>query len=405
METTERNTGKRGGYKPRYLKKKTSHHVLNFLLRGLVTVIAAALCFGPTVNMLKLVALGSGTGSAASTGGESANWAIMDRFDMYMTNQLSDALDGVKVIEKVYWLSDEDQIAPEPNPDCYGTTDDPSTLQWLLDEAKEKLGVEDTYFSTETKLMPGSKVTYYLDDTILSITWKQITNGGVYTISEVKIAHPSQFRRFLADGTYGAEKQYYPSEMAITVNAVAASSGDFYKFRSWGVNVYQGTVRNVKTTVDSCFIDQNGDLLFKWAGELSTVEEAQQFVDENGIRFSLAFGPIMIVDGENVVPSSYPLGEINDHYARMALCQMGELHYMMVAVNQEGGYANNPTTDGFAEILLSFGVDQAYALDGGQTAAIITNDTLINRPVYGYQRQISDIIYFATAIPESKWAE
>ena len=42
----------------------------------------------------------------------------------------------------------------------------------------------------------------------------------------------------------------------------------------------------------------------------------------------------------------------------------------------------------------------AYCLDGGQTAAIVMNDQLINRPVYGEQRKISDIIYFATAVPE-----
>jgi hypothetical protein len=28
------------------------------------------------------------------------------------------------------------------------------------------------------------------------------------------------------------------------------------------------------------------------------------------------------------------------------------------------------------------------------------NDELVNRPVYGQQRKISDIIYFATAVPE-----
>ena len=42
----------------------------------------------------------------------------------------------------------------------------------------------------------------------------------------------------------------------------------------------------------------------------------------------------------------------------------------------------------------------AYCLDGGQTAAIVMGDQLINRPVYGQQRKISDIIYFATAMPE-----
>lgn len=385
---------------PRFLKPGQKKR--RFPFRSLLTLAAIVLLLTPTVDMLESLLKGSGTASSAS-GAETVNWGIMDRFDMFMTNTVSDALSGVKTIEKVYWLSDKDQIAPSPNPENYGTTDDPSTLKWLLDKARVRLGAKDFYFSTETQIMPGSEVTYYLDDTIFSVTWKEVHNYTVYTLSETKIAHASQFRRFLADGTYGSERQYYPSEMAITVNAVAASSGDFYKFRGGGISVYQGEVRNVATDVDTCFIDDNGDLLFSWAGDIKTQEAAEKYVEDNNVRFSLTFGPVLIVDGENVVPKYYIRGEINDHYARMGLCQMGELHYLLAAANTEGNYGLVVTSKDFADQLISFGVQQAYALDGGQSAAIITNDKLINRPVYGYQRQMSDIIYFATAIPESKW--
>ena len=51
-------------------------------------------------------------------------------------------------------------------------------------------------------------------------------------------------------------------------------------------------------------------------------------------------------------------------------------------------------------LLVALGITKAFALDGGQTATIIANDKLINRPTYGTQRQISDIIYFATALPD-----
>ena len=45
------------------------------------------------------------------------------------------------------------------------------------------------------------------------------------------------------------------------------------------------------------------------------------------------------------------------------------------------------------------GVLNAYMLDGGQTAAIITGDELMNTVDYGGERKTSDIIYFATALP------
>lgn len=402
MNDRAKKPGRRHGrYQPKYLKKQQRTSPL----RAVLTLVMIVLLWNPTVQMLTTVVRGAGTGASASDG-NTAGWSIMERFDTFITNQLSDALEGFKVIEKVYWLSDDELIAPSPNPDNYGSTKDPSTLQWLLDEAERKLDAHDFYFSTDTVLMPGSEVVYYLDDTILSITWKEVHNNVVYTLSEVKIAHASQFRRFLADGTYGSEKQYYPSEMATTVNAVTASSGDFYKFRDWGINVYLGKVRNIRTIMDNCFITDTGDMIFKKAGEIDTLEQAERFVEENNIRFSLAFGPIMVVDGENVSPTTeYAVGQNLERFARMGLCQMGELHYLLAAANTEGPYNRVVTTSDFADQLIAFGVQKAYALDGGQTATIVTNDKLINRPVYGMQRQISDIVYFATAIPESQWSD
>jgi exopolysaccharide biosynthesis protein len=53
-----------------------------------------------------------------------------------------------------------------------------------------------------------------------------------------------------------------------------------------------------------------------------------------------------------------------------------------------------------ARVLSGLGVDKAYTLDGGQTASMIVNGELINSVEFGYQRAVSDIIFFATAIPE-----
>ena len=47
-------------------------------------------------------------------------------------------------------------------------------------------------------------------------------------------------------------------------------------------------------------------------------------------------------------------------------------------------------------------VDMAYTLDGGQTAVIAMNDKLINNVMKGHQRNISDIFYFATAVPDGE---
>lgn len=366
---------------------------------GLVWVAVVALLFVLGGSFLSQALLGGlWSRTVAQSTGDSA---LMDKYDMYMTNAISNALDGVLSVEKVYWLSDSDLVAPEPNQDCYGSTTDPSTLQWLLDDAQEILDGQDTLFTTETPIFSGTEVNYYLDETIFAVTWKQQMGGCMYTISEVKIADASQFRRFLAGGEYGSDKQYTTTEMAASVNAVVASSGDFYKYRRQGVIVYDGTVQRVDGKyVDTCFIDDKGDMIFAYRGDLKTVEEAQQFVDENNIRFSVAFGPVLIDDYERVVPWGYALGEIEDHFPRAALGQRDELHYVLVVCNLEYGYNNTPHIWNFTNQVEKLGCKDVYTLDGGQTGVIVMNDQLINAVHFGAQRQISDIIYFATALQD-----
>lgn len=367
------------------------------LLRWLCTGLMGVVCLVTLIRLLPELLLGTGFALDRS-GATGTNAAIADRFDTYISNSLSDALEGLVVIEKRYWLSDEDLVAPEPDPSCYGQSDDPASLQWLLDQAEDYLGVTDTLFSTQTQIKPNSVVTYYLDKTIFCVTWKQVIDGCVCTMSEVKIADASQFRRFLADGTYGSDKQYCTTEMAASVNAVVASAGDFYKYRGIGVIVHNRQVQRSTQHLDICYIDGNGDMLFSRVGQMKTVEEAQAFVDENDIRFSLAFGPVLVENGELVETSHYPVGEIWDNYSRAALAQFEPLHYLLVTANYDG-YYYVPTIYTFSRWMLSFGVENAYALDGGQTATIVMHDQLINKTDYGAERKISDIIYFATAIP------
>lgn len=346
---------------------------------------------------------------------------VLSSFDTYVTTAMQNIRSGLNAVEqeqpqtpgqsqpavvepvrKRYWIEDGVQVAPEPNQNYYGETDDPASLQWLLDEAAWLLEDDPMYFDLDVQLFEGSKVIYYLDDSIFAITWKEVHEGSVYTFSEVKVSDPSQFRRHLAGGEFGSDMQYMTTEMAQSVNAVVASSGDFYRFRDFGICVYEGQVRRVEGTyAETCMIDKDGNMSFVYGGEILETDKAQKYVDENNIRFSLCFGPVLVDNYEIVEHTWYGVGEIDEGYARAALCQMDDLHYIVATANTEG--PNNqeiPTVATFTKYISATGCKMAYCLDGGQTAAIVMNDQLINRPVYGTQRKISDIIYFATAVPD-----
>ena len=358
-------------------------------LRYLPGFLSAALAASVLLGTVRWI----GTPSRSAFGEDAG-----ERLQTYLAASLRDAMQGLLSQERVYWIDRHALSAPVPDPACFGQVDDPRLLD--VSGSEKLLEGQKLYFSPAVTLAPGTPVRYYQDETILAITWKQVLDGGVYTFSEVKIAHPSQFRRFLAGGEFGSDKLYVTTEMAQSVNAVVASSGDFYGYRQAGTLVYDGVVRRVNNgLVDTCYIDKNGDMLFTTRFDEMDKEQSQRFVDEKEILFSLAFGPVLIQEGRVVTPDSYAVGEINDCYPRAALCQLGKLHYLLAVVNGEDAQPEVPTIHRFAQNLRSSGITKAYALDGGQTAVIAMDGQLINAVLYGHQRKISDIIYFATAIP------
>ena len=136
--------------------------------------------------------------------------------------------------------------------------------------------------------------------------------------------------------------------------------------------------------------------------QFETEAEAQAYLDENNIMFSLSFGPVMVENGVDVTPYDYPLGEIRDTYARCAIGQLGKLHYLAMTINcQSPDYYVYVTLRQAADSMIAHGCYNAYTLDGGQTGSIIIGNELINPVQFGVERRMSDIFYFATAIPEN----
>lgn len=374
-----------------------------------VLLIPASVFAGVLLLRQMLTTVGRPKVSAPAAMGNSS---LREDFDGYLLSQMEQARQGLQTVDKPdlpeptvprqhYTIADDAQVAPEPDQSKFGKTGDAAQLKQLLEDAAWLLGDDPMYFSPEGARYDNEPVQYYLDDSIFAVTWREVHDGSVYTFSEVKLADPSQFRRHLAGGEYGSEMQYLTTEMAASVNAVVASAGDFYRFRDFGAVVYEGVARRVEGTyAETCYIDRQGDMHFTYGGDVTTVEQVQAFVDEHDINFSLAFGPVLVDDYQLVEHTWYGVGEITEGYARAALCQMAPLHYIVAAANTTGAYQDIPTVANFAKHIAATGCRMAYCLDGGQTATIVMNDALINRPVYGQQRKISDIIYFATAVPE-----
>lgn len=340
-------------------------------------------------------------GTGTNTGSTTENRLdLVGKLDVFMNNSASDALENVAYIKKIYTIPESDLVAPKPDQSKFGSTTDPAVVQAVVDSAAELLEGQELIWNPEIVLMEGSEIEYYCDETILVIAWKEAINNSACSFVEVKIAHGSQLRRALSDNTYGSSVYMYPTQMAQNANAVVAINGDFYGHRSCGITIYQRQLyRFNPRSLESCFFTASGDMIFTHVGELNTEDDVKRFVQDNDITFSISFGPILVENGEKKTTNTYLVGEVDIQYSRAAIGQVDKLHYLLMSINEEGVYKNRVTINQAADLIYAKGVPNAYALDGGQTATIVMNGETFNRPDWGNERIMTDIIYFATAIP------
>ena len=293
-----------------------------------------------------------------------------------------------------------------PSVDTY-SIDEADKVMDIIEQARTfgLLDGQDVIFNPSVEFYWDSDIRCYCDETILAICWKEKINDRVCSFVEVKLADGSQIRRKLVNDTFGSNEKAVASELSRSANAVIAMNADYYKYRDLGVCVYQGQLCRYETSCDVLFIDSNGDFRMLSASELGSREDVEQYIADNNIQFSMSFGPILVRDGElQQLTGSYAggIGEMYEQYSRSGIGQYDKLHYLIATVNHSQDGTPRATVNQFAEIIYGKGVQNAYNFDGGQTSEGLINNERYNYVDWDNEREVSDILYFATAIPEQE---
>lgn len=338
--------------------------------------------------------------------------SVTEGLDSFVADLCEAVRTQTPYVDKHFTIAMEETVAPEPDHNRYGTTTDPAVVSAVVAKAADLLDGQPTVWTPETPIYPGTEIRYYFDDSILAIVWREEKNGTLCTFAEIKIADASQLRRKLVDDMYDPPQADWieATKLSEQVNAVVATGSDLYAFRRFGIFSYDGELyRCMTNAVESCHITYSGDMLFTKRYELADWDEAQQWITDNDVMFSMSFGPALIVDGVPAVVWDYPIGEIWEGYSRAAMGQLGEkgsLHYLMTVMASDERVSvpelpvlREPILQELENVMIEKGCTQAYTLDGGQTGAIIIDNQMLTRPTYGWERIYCDILYFATAIP------
>lgn len=235
--------------------------------------------------------------------------------------------------------------------------------------------------------------------------------SSIVDIAFVEIASPTQLRTATA---YGVNNGH---TLPITViarnnNAVLAMNGDIfskdpgqkgYEVRMTEM-VTQGRKRNrIYHKQDELVIDKNGDFhVFLYGDGMKEYIEGHK----NEIANIYTFGPALVKDGEIPKMPRYTLFNPNGHEPRSAIGQTGPLSYVMVIVEGRKNNSKGATHEELAQIMKELGCIQAYNLDGGNTGELsLVGPDPEHQKLYEAQsggRGQSDIIYFATAVPENE---
>ena len=247
----------------------------------------------------------------------------------------------------------------------------------------------------------------------------QVFEGGRihdtnYLYAIVKIASPTQLRTAMAY-KYNSKYTVIGEKMAEANNAVIAVNGDYFNYNSHGYLVRQGVeYRNRPNKAwDILIIDQHGDFHTIVEPSKKKLEQWKTEHPDLQIINTFNFGPVFIQDGQ---PRTDKFSKVENYfqiaghreYARMCICQLDTLTYMLVSCEsvldkESTGMTLDEFMDCLREIdekVTDYDIRVAYNIDGGGSATMVFAEEKINSLTNPKVRDLCDIIYFASAWQE-----
>ncbi len=257
-------------------------------------------------------------------------------------------------------------------------------------------------FSPGKPLDPNGFTESGYQDASIQVTLEtRETDGNVLRIATIAIQDASQLRTATA-GKPSSSRVALISSMAEKNNAVIAMNANYMSNdpvkTSFEYRMGERVRNKPNRTKDLLIIDENGDfnLFIK-----SNKDEIAAFEDSGKkIVNAFTFGPALVKDGELLTLD--PDYGYNPHgeEPRMAIGQLGPLNYIIVHVEGRVKDSDGMTHEQLANLMYDLGCMQAFNLDGGNSATLVFNGDYYQSKTKSNERAQSDMIYFASAVPE-----
>jgi len=133
------------------------------------------------------------------------------------------------------------------------------------------------------------------------------------------------------------------------------------------------------TVIDGvCYGDTNGESVFVGLDDQGIMHVGYYTAwsaEVNNIKNGVSFGPVLIINGEPVNPSSLPSG-VNP---RTAIGQRSDGAILMLVIDGRQAHSMGATYQDCMEIMLSRGAVNAINMDGGSSTSMYYNGEYVNR--------------------------
>ncbi|WP_062292448.1 phosphodiester glycosidase family protein [Demequina phytophila] len=233
------------------------------------------------------------------------------------------------------------------------------------------------------------------------ITLTQETYGSgdgqaTYYVADVVLSDITQLRSAFADDAFGENITADPSDIAAQVGAALAINGDYYGFRTTGIEIRNGVIYRDEPARTGAVIYADGTMdVYD-----ETTTSAQELLDD-GAWQTLSFGPALVDDGAVVegidqveVDTNVGNHSIQGDQPRTAIGMIDANHYVFVVVDGRSSESAGVTLDELAQIMIDLGATEAYNLDGGGSSTMVSDGSVINVPGgSGQERGTSDILW------------
>lgn len=235
-------------------------------------------------------------------------------------------------------------------------------------------------------------LSFQTDDVRIAIREGRYEDAAFYA-ADVWIRNISHFTTAFGPGDFakGSVKARMPLTIADEAGALLALSGDYCGVRRTGLVIRNGVLYRDSVTEDVCVLYGDGVLETYYRDEFDLGAAIAR-----GAYQSWSFGPKLLENGS--LPATYDgaagtLHSVLDHRdPRAAIGYYEPGHYCLLVVDgRQGEYSKGLTLTQLSELFCILGCTDAYNLDGGQTAAMVFDGMVINRP-YRDGRVVSDIL-------------